>query len=82
MKANGVKMSDTIETMSYEQLRHYLITEGCEPSLYKRGHLYRAHVNRGGNFWEDAETPIKALRKASMLWVNSGRWERATKDTL
>jgi hypothetical protein len=39
-------------------------TNEDRPSLYKRGNLWRYHVQRCGNEWADDADPIKAAEKA------------------
>jgi len=41
---------------------------GHDPCFYKRGDLYRAHVDRFGNSWAEAETPIKAIELTYESW--------------
>jgi len=55
------------------ELLQELAKIGCEPSIYKRGNLWRAHINMAGNYWEDAETPILALQNAIVLWKSAGQ---------
>ena len=55
------------------ELFKYLTRQGCYPSIYRRGDLYRAHVNIAGNYWEDEKTPYKAMRSAIKLWENAGK---------
>ena len=45
---------------------------GCSPSIYLRGNIWRAHVNRSGNFWDEHEDPCQALERAVSLWVKKG----------
>jgi len=45
---------------------------GCHPSIYRRGTLWRAHVNRAGNFWADDDSPFAALESAVKLWKKKG----------
>jgi hypothetical protein len=49
--------------------------QGCHPSVYERGIMFRFHVNRFGNFWHDAKTPLEALRGAVKAWEDAGRPE-------
>ena len=49
-----------------------LADQGCCPGIYSRGNLWRVHVNIGGNFWEDSETPLEALIKAEKSWIAAG----------
>jgi hypothetical protein len=58
---------------SLEEMLVQLKKLGCEPSVYRRGDLWRAHVNRCGCFWEDNKSPAVALRKAARAWVAKGR---------
>lgn len=51
----------------------FLKNNGCTPSIYLRGSVWRAHVFRAGNFWEDGRTPTEAMYKAIELWTNAGR---------
>lgn len=55
-----------------EDLLMNLTERGCYPSLYRRGKVWRAHVNWAGNFWEDASTPHEALEKACLSWKAHG----------
>ena len=50
-----------------------LAKQGCVPSVYRRGDLWRAHVNMAGNCWADESTPLKALRAAVKLWERAGK---------
>jgi len=50
-----------------------LENQGCYPGIYRRGNLYRAHVNIYGNYWADENTPFKALKEAIKLWENAGK---------
>jgi hypothetical protein len=45
---------------------------GCYPSIYRRGDLWRAHVNRAGNYWADGISAFTALEDAVKLWRKSG----------
>lgn len=45
---------------------------GCVPGIYRRGNLWRAHVNIAGNFWHDAESPVEAMRVAVRAWMKAG----------
>jgi len=47
--------------------------QGCYPGIYRRGNLYRAHVNISGNFWADENTPFKALKAAVKMWEQKGK---------
>jgi len=49
------------------ELVHYAALDGRngnEPSIYRRGDVWRYHVNRCGNNWEDDADPAKAARLA------------------
>jgi hypothetical protein len=50
-----------------------LTAEGCFPGIYRRGKLYRAHVNISGNYWADEPTPFKAMKEAIKLWTDAGK---------
>ena len=50
----------------------WLKSHGCYPSIYRRGDVWRTHVNAAGNFWADARTPLKALEDAVKLWQDKG----------
>lgn len=57
----------------------WLLDQGCEPSLYKRGpELYRFHVHRAGNFWDDAETKCEACENAVNSWIEAGMPKEGT----
>jgi len=55
------------------QLLLRLAKEGCHPSIYRRGDLWRAHVNAAGNYWADRKTPQAALEAAVKLWIKAGK---------
>ena len=60
--------------MTLVQILADLDRRKCSPSLYKRGpHLWRAHINRAGNYWADARTPTKAFQIAYADWRYDGR---------
>lgn len=49
-----------------------LKNEGHNPSFYKRGNVYRSHIDKCGNFWEDSDSPITAIEKAVENWKKYG----------
>lgn len=54
-----------------------LAAQKCYPSIYLRGFekgkpVWRAHINRAGNFWDDGRTPLAALKKALACWKKAG----------
>lgn len=60
--------------MSIGRKLKFLQNAGCRPNISYRGHgIWRAHVNRAGNFWADADSPRKALTDAIELWDSKGR---------
>jgi len=59
-------------TITYNDRMKWLKSRGCYPSIYRRGDMWRAHVNAAGNFWADARTPYAALEKAVQLWREKG----------
>ncbi len=61
------------KTDTLSKMLNDLAKQGYVPSIYRRGDLWRAHVNMAGNFWEDASTPLKALRAAIKLWEKAGK---------
>ena len=50
-----------------------LESQGCFPSIYKRGRMWRAHVNRAGNFWDESPDPVFALAAATRAWKRAGK---------
>lgn len=48
-----------------------LKARGCVPGIYLRGDMWRAHVNRCGNYWADAATPYAALSEAAAMWFRA-----------
>jgi len=50
-----------------------LTDDGCYPSIYYRGELWRAHVNAAGGYWHDDTTPLRALRGAVKAWKKAGK---------
>jgi len=59
--------------MTLSKLLIHLAEQGCFPSIYRRGEVWRAHVNAAGNYWADANTPYKALREAVASWRGAGK---------
>ena len=59
--------------MRLAQRLNYLQKQGCFPSLYLRGGIWRAHINASGNFWADALTPTEAMEKAVKFWQKKGK---------
>ena len=58
--------------MSKELEEHlgWLESEGAKPSIsYRGGGVWRAHVNRFGNYWEDSDTPLNAIKAATDRWM-------------
>ena len=69
--SKNVKVSNQED---YRSIVLWLMDEGCEPYLGKRGkNLYRFHVNRAGNFWADAATAHEACEIAVNDWLASGK---------
>ena len=60
------------ETMTLSKRLKWLMDEGCYPSIYRRGNLWRAHINKAGNFWADGESAFAALEDAVTFWVENG----------
>ena len=57
-----------------EKLLKELAKQGCWPCVSRRSAtLWRAHVNQTGNFWEEATTPLVALRLAVKSWTIAGK---------
>jgi hypothetical protein len=51
----------------------WLEAQECRPMISCLGpKAWRAHVNCYGKFWADAETPYKAIKKASLKWQQAG----------
>lgn len=50
-----------------------LANHGCYPGVYRRGNLWRAHVNCAGSHWHDDSTPLKAIQGAVKLWTKAGK---------
>ncbi len=59
--------------MTLSNLLIGLTNDGCYPSIYYRGKLWRAHVNAAGTYWHDGTTPLRALRGAVRLWKKAGK---------
>ncbi len=59
--------------VSLESTLLTLCRAGCNPGLYLRGQVWRAHVNCGGNHWADHEFPVEALAIAFKSWCDAGR---------
>ena len=59
--------------MNLSKRLKWLKDRGCFPSIYRRGNLWRAHINRAGNFWADGESAFIALEEAVKLWKKKGK---------
>ena len=62
-----------MDSMKLNEKLLWLQEMGCFPSIYLRGKVWRAHVNASGNFWEESDTPLKALTLAISTWIAAGR---------
>lgn len=51
----------------------WLKGQGCHPSIYRRGDLWRVHINMAGNWWEEHESLSKAVNMAIDTWVKGGK---------
>ncbi len=58
--------------MALEDQLEFLASKGCTPSLYRRGKVWRAHINAAGNFWADDKNSAVALQKVVALWEEKG----------
>lgn len=57
-----------------ERMLDELRALGYDPCISQRGpRIWRAHINRFGNFWADADSPDVALSMAKKLWERAGR---------
>lgn len=64
----------SVEHFEMLDLLKYLQKKKCYPGVYYRGGgIWRAHINCAGSCWEDAKSPLVALRKAFKLWDKNGR---------
>jgi len=65
-----------MKDLKQDSLNEYLkilVAKGCFPCVSYRGpKVWRAHINRTGNFWEDDTTPLKAMIAAIKLWEKAG----------
>lgn len=58
--------------MRLEDVLAGLVKVGCVPSIYRRGNVWRAHVNAAGNHWEENEDVRLALVLAVQTWLRAG----------
>jgi hypothetical protein len=54
-----------------ETMLSRLARSGCFPSIYRRGPLWRAHVNAAGNYWAEKKSPSEAMAAAIDLWKSA-----------
>lgn len=73
IKIAGTKKWESYKSKTYDKIVKKLKKYGCKPGVYKRGDLYRFHINLCGNWWDDQSTPLKAARSAYSIWFNDGR---------
>ena len=66
-------IEENMIAVELEKDLEWLSSLGCYPSIYKRGNLWRAHVNMAGNYWAERETPALALSAAIILWETNGK---------
>lgn len=59
--------------LTMEQKLIRLAKLGCYPVITRRGNLWRAHINAGGNQWDEHSTPSLALDAAIHQWEWAGR---------
>ena len=61
--------------MSLSELLKNLVKQGCFPCISFRGGIspWRAHVNSARNYWADASTPLRALKRATELWEKANK---------
>jgi len=73
MEVNKIDIQQ-LESESGLQQKLFVLSEiGCHPSIYRRGGLWRAHVNACGNYWaESAVSPLHALNRAISDWREAG----------
>jgi len=59
-----------------------LVLQGAYPGIYYRGNeIWRAHINVGGNYWVEANTPLAALKAAKDNWFRDGKPKDGMADT-
>jgi hypothetical protein len=66
----------TIRSLESENIvgqLEWLKEQGCHPSIYRRGDLWRVHINMAGNWWEEHESLSKAVNMAIDAWVKGGK---------
>lgn len=60
------------EFIQIEQKRHELMKEfGVYPTLYKRGDVWRFHVDKASNNWEDDPMAIRACERAIEAYMGN-----------
>lgn len=52
-----------------------LAAMGYTPGIYRRGRLWRVHIDVGGNFWHDGRTPLSAFRGAIKAQLRHEQYE-------
>jgi len=73
MREQDTKRRPTMAMSKVDTMLQWLDRRGCHPSIYHRGELWRAHINKAGNWWAEGETREKALSEAIRLWYEAGR---------
>lgn len=56
-----------------EDVLEQLIKLGCVPGMYRRGKVWRVHINTAGNYWAENENPVAAFCEAFKMWHDAGR---------
>lgn len=64
----------------YRAIVMWLMEQGCTPSANSQGSLKRFHVNKGGNFWADAEALPEACEEAVNIWIEAGMPKEGLSD--
>ena len=73
----AVNKAKKMEKGSLSKIMESLAEQGCKPSVIYRGRVrgqpvWRAHVNAGGNRWEESWTPYLAMLNAAIRWEAHG----------
>lgn len=56
-----------------EDVLEQLTKLGCVPGIYRRGKVWRVHINTAGNYWAENESPVAAFCEAFKEWHEAGR---------
>lgn len=66
-------LEDVIKSENITGQLEWLKEQGCHPSLYRRGNLWRVHINMAGNWWAEDKSLSNAVSMAIDAWIKGGK---------